>query len=59
VVEVKAPASSVSFTSLAADFALQNWQWLWLVALLPVVGWVWQSRRSGYDEAGLPRGPKL
>lgn len=59
VAEEKAAVSAVPFTRLATDFAQQNWPWLWLVVLLPVAGWIWQTRRSGYDEAGLPRGPKL
>jgi len=38
-------------------------RWLWLLApLLLALGaalWAWRSHRSAYDEAGLPRGPRL
>jgi hypothetical protein len=36
-------------------------RWLWALVLLPVaIGiWAWRAHRSAYDEAGLPRGPRL
>jgi hypothetical protein len=35
--------------------------WLWLLLALPLVAWLWAwvSHRMAYDEAGLPRGPRL
>lgn len=35
--------------------------WLWLLLALPLVAWLWAwvSHRLAYDEAGLPRGPRL
>jgi len=35
--------------------------WAWGLLLLPLLAWLWawQRHRSLYDEAGLPRGPKL
>ena len=45
----------------ASEFMAENWRWIWALVLLPVAGWIWVWRvnRSAYDEAGLPRGPKL
>lgn len=42
-------------------FVARNWQWLAGLLLLPLAGglWAWRVHRSAYDEAGLPRGPKL
>jgi len=37
--------------------------WPWILALLALPAavwlWAWQAHRSAYDEAGLPRGPKI
>ena len=39
------------------------WPWSWIGALallvLAVGFWRWRAHRSAYDEAGLPRGPRL
>ncbi|MGY4831000.1 DUF1161 domain-containing protein [Sphaerotilaceae bacterium SBD11-9] len=42
-------------------FIARNWQWLAGLLLLPLVGglWAWRAHRNAYDEAGLPRGPRL
>lgn len=43
------------------DFVARHWPWLLGVVLVGLAGFfgVWFSRRSAYDEAGLPRGPRL
>ena len=45
----------------ATDFLAEPWQWAWGLLLLPFAawGWAWLAHRRAYDEAGLPRGPKL
>ncbi len=57
----KTVAVSASLTRQASDFMAENRRWMWALVLLPIAGgvWVWRARRSAYDEAGLPRGPKL
>ena len=40
-------------------FMLEHWRWGLAMILLLAVGLVWYAYRSMYDEAGLPRGPKL
>lgn len=43
------------------DVATGHWPWLLLLALLPLAAWLysrWAYHRA-YDEAGLPRGPRL
>jgi len=54
--EVKA-----SLTQRASEFMAAHWRWIGALLLLPVAGWLWawRAHRSAYDEAGLPRGPKL
>ncbi len=44
-----------------SDFMEGRWRWAWALLLLPLAawGWAWLARRRAYDEAGLPRGPKL
>ncbi|HEX6706961.1 MAG TPA: DUF1161 domain-containing protein [Albitalea sp.] len=45
----------------APGFFARYWQWLLALVVLPLVGWLWAwlAYRRAYDEAGLPRGPKL
>lgn len=45
----------------ATDFIGGKWQWLWALVLLPFAAWLWAwiAHRRAYDEAGLPRGPKI
>jgi hypothetical protein len=56
VVVAEAPPAQQAIESPAT-----NWRWIWALLLLPLAGWLWlwHARRSAYDEAGLPRGPKL
>jgi hypothetical protein len=50
-----------SFTRQAAAFVNTHREWMAALLLLPLGlwFWAWRSHRSAYDEAGLPRGPKL
>jgi hypothetical protein len=45
----------------ASEFFTEHWRWIAALALLPLLAllWVWRTHHSAYDEAGLPRGPKL
>ena len=54
--EVKAP-----LTQRASEFMAAHWPWIGALLLLPVAAWLWawRTHRSAYDEAGLPRGPRL
>ena len=49
------------FSRRASTFVTGNWPWVSALLLLPLALWLWawRTRRSAYDEAGLPRGPKL
>ena len=48
-------------TQRAAAFLNDHWRWIFPLAFLPLLAWLWawHAHRSAYDEAGLPRGPKL
>jgi len=39
----------------------RHWRWILALLALPVAGslWFWIAHRRAYDEAGLPRGPRL
>ena len=63
-----APASSDGekgngppFTGRVRAYLADGPHWAWGLVLLPLLAWLWawQRHRSLYDEAGLPRGPKL
>jgi hypothetical protein len=46
----------------AFEFVRRHWQWMLAVLLLLMLAWPlwgWLQHRRAYDEAGLPRGPKL
>ncbi len=45
----------------AAAFVAEEWRWIGVLVLLPILAvlWAWRAYRNAYDEAGLPRGPKL
>jgi hypothetical protein len=45
----------------ASEFMTAHWRWILALMLLPLTAWLWawRAHRSAYDEAGLPRGPKL
>jgi len=73
VTEREAPASPPQAEPARADetqaaptpagpgFFANYWRWLLALGLLPLAAWAWawHAHRSAYDEAGLPRGPKL
>lgn len=48
-------------TRRASEFFAEHWRWIAALALLPLAAWLWawRAHRNAYDEAGLPRGPKL
>lgn len=56
-----AAAESTPKVAQASGFMAGAWRWAWLLLLLPIGGglWAWYAHHSAYDEAGLPRGPKL
>jgi len=45
----------------APTFWAENWPWIAALLLLPLGGWAWAwfAHRRAYDQAGLPRGPRL
>ncbi len=58
---VEEPAASDSRTQRAGGFVARNWLWVLPLILLPLAAWagMWLAHRRAYDEAGLPRGPRL
>ncbi|MBL0730974.1 DUF1161 domain-containing protein [Piscinibacter sp. HJYY11] len=64
VATTAAPATPTSGHDSGNDksgFLSTYGRWLWLLLALPLVAWLWSwvSHRMAYDEAGLPRGPRL
>ena len=57
----KTAVAKVSLTQRLSEFMAENWRWIVALVLLPITGWLWAwfMHRRAYDEAGLPRGPKL
>lgn len=56
------PASDgMSWTDRAREFLARHWPWVLTFAGLPLLIWLaaWITHRRYYDEAGLPRGPRL
>jgi hypothetical protein len=53
--------ASAPFAQRVAEVLGRYWPWMAALALVPlgVLLRVWLAHRSGYDAAGLPRGPKL
>lgn len=49
------------WTERASEFLSRHWPWVLSLAGLPLLIWLaaWITRRRYYDEAGLPRGPRL
>lgn len=58
---VDEPTAAGSRTHLAEAFVVRNWLWILPLILLPLAAWAWMwiAHRRAYDEAGLPRGPRL
>lgn len=56
-----ASATASSWTQRASVFWSVYWPWICAAFLVPLaaLGWVWYAHNRDYDEAGLPRGPKL
>lgn len=60
----QAAAAAAPAETQAADddgFLARHGRWLWGLLALPLLAlsWAWVSHRMAYDEAGLPRGPRL
>jgi hypothetical protein len=53
--------AKASLLQQALDFIARYWLWICVLLALPIAGWLWAwyAHRNAYDEAGLPRGPKL
>lgn len=53
--------AKIPMTRQASEFMAEYWRWIAALLLLPVAAWLWawRAHRNAYDEAGLPRGPKL
>lgn len=51
----------MSWTERAREFLARHWPWVLTFAGLPLLIWLaaWITHRRYYDEAGLPRGPRL
>ncbi len=49
------------FSHRATAFVTAHWPWVSAALLVPLALWLWawRAHRNAYDEAGLPRGPKL
>ena len=62
VAEPPAPAQvDTAPSSPRSGFFARHWQWVAPLVSVPLLiwGWLWYVRRRDYDEAGLPRGPRL
>jgi hypothetical protein len=57
----EAPVAKDMSTSDMFGFLFDNWPWLCALLLVPLAAWAWAwaAHRRAYDEAGLPRGPRL
>ena len=56
-----APAVSAEPLPQGDGFIAHNWRWLVPLVSVPLLAWawLWYVRRRDFDEAGLPRGPRL
>lgn len=56
-----APGATPAVAQRTSALMAQHWRWILALVMLPVVAWAWfwYLRRRDYDEAGLPRGPRL
>jgi outer membrane biosynthesis protein TonB len=45
----------------ATDAFIRKWRWALVLLVVAIAGalWAWRAHHNAYDEAGLPRGPKL
>lgn len=67
VAAAPAPSPAVAVPASAAPaaaepgFLRRHWPWVLALVLLPLAGWAWAwiAHRRAYDDAGLPRGPRL
>ena len=59
--EAQESSPGIPLAQRAADFLRRQWHWMAMLvlAMLGALLWAWLAHRSAYDEAGLPRGPKL
>jgi hypothetical protein len=50
-----------SWTERVTGFLTRHWPWVLTLGGLPLLIWlaVWITHRRHFDEAGLPRGPRL
>jgi len=57
----KTAVAKVPLARQASEFMAEHWRWIGALVFVLIAAsiWVWQARRSVYDEAGLPRGPRL
>jgi hypothetical protein len=57
----KTAVATVPLARQASEFMAEHWRWIGALAFVLIAAsiWVWQAYRSAYDEAGLPRGPRL
>lgn len=57
----KTAVAKVPLARQASEFMAEYWRWIGALAfvLLAASIWLWQAHRNAYDEAGLPRGPRL
>ncbi len=57
----KPAAAKDPATQPASGFLSEHWRWFGALAFVLILAliWAWHTRRSAYDDAGLPRGPKL
>jgi hypothetical protein len=59
--ELQESNPGIPLAQRVAEFLRQQWHWIALgvFVMLGASAWAWLAHRSAYDEAGLPRGPKL
>jgi Protein of unknown function (DUF1161) len=57
----KTAGANVPLAQRASEFMAEHWRWFGALAfvLIAALIWVWHVHRTAYDEAGLPRGPRL
>lgn len=55
------PVATAEPAQQRSGFFARHWQWVAPLVSVPLLiwAWLWYVRRRDYDEAGLPRGPRL